>query len=137
MESLGDGYFSASLSDTTNQIEEILNESREKTGLMIYWKHGHNIFMFFYPGDQMYRVEMRRLRRELRKQDGNVLEIVAGEPLQVGCDTLYPIEVKMSGLPCAPYLLLREDGMIEHLDYTPYFVRTIQKRDEILQWLNE
>ena len=83
------------LQDAIAQIVEILQASPEEKGLMIYWVHGLNAFMFFYPGDENYRVEMERLRRELRKSNGNVSEIVAGEPLQVGSHTLYPIDVRM------------------------------------------
>lgn len=51
-------------------------------------------------------------------------------------DTLYPIDVKFLGHHCYPYVLLRQDGMMDHSEFTPYFVRTIEKRDAILQWLN-
>jgi hypothetical protein len=93
---------SVSLEDATAQILSILQASREKNGLMIYWVHGLNVFMFFYPGDRNYKVEMKRLRRELRKPNGNVSEIVAGEPLKVGSNTLYPIDVRMTGRACYP-----------------------------------
>jgi hypothetical protein len=134
MELLGDGY--VSVTDTTNQIVTILRDCRHVNGLMIYWVHAHNRFEFHLPGDQKYNVEMKYLRNELRDPNGNVLEIVAGEPLQVGFDTLYPIDVKFLSHPCYPYVLLRQDGMMDHSEFTPYFVRTIEKRDAILQWLN-
>jgi hypothetical protein len=104
---------------------------------MIYWVHGLNIFMFLYPGDRNYRVEMRRLKRELREQNSNVSEIVGGEPLHVGQHILYPIDVRMPGFPCYPYFLLRQDGQFDHSNYTPYLFRTMEKRDELLQWLNQ
>lgn len=126
-----------SLTDATNQILGILEAGQDQNGLMIYWVHGRNIFMFLYPGDKNYRVEMKRLRRELRKQDGNVSEIVGGEPLQVGSHILYPIDVRMPGRPCYPYFLLRQDGWFDHSLYTPYLFRTMEKRDELLQWLNQ
>ena len=128
---------SVSLPDATNQILGMLEAGQDQNGLMIYWVHGLNIFMFLYPGDQNYRVEMRRLRRELHKLDGNASEIVAGEPLQVGSHILYPIDVRMPGRPCYPYFLLRQDGQFDHSNYTPYLFRTAEKRDELLQWLNQ
>jgi hypothetical protein len=126
---------SVSLEDATAQILSILQASRENNGLMIYWVHGLNVFMFLYPGDRNYKVEMKRLRRELRKPNGNVSEIVAGEPLKVGSNTLYPIDVRMTGRACYPYFLLRQDGYFDHSGFTPYLLRTAEKRDAILQWL--
>jgi len=124
------------LEDAVAQIVAIQQSSLEEKGLMIYWVHGLNAFMFFYPGDKNYRVEMKRLRRELRKTNGNVSEIVAGEPLQVGSHTFYPIDVRMPRRPCFPYMLLRQEGLFDHSDFTPYLLRTAEKRDAILAWLN-
>ena len=125
------------LQNAIAQIVDILQVSPEEKGLMIYWVHGLNVFMFFYSGDENYRVEMKRLRRELRKENGNVSEIVAGEPLQVGSTTLYPIDVRMPRRPCFPYMLLRQEGLFDHSDFTPYLLRTAEKRDAILAWLNQ
>lgn len=36
---------------------------------------------------------------------------------------------------CFPYSLLRRRGLIDGADYTPYFFRSIKKRDEIITWL--
>ena len=52
------------LEDAVAQIVAIQQSSLEEKGLMIYWVHGLNAFMFFYPGDKNYRVEMKRMRRE-------------------------------------------------------------------------
>ena len=135
MELLGNGYASINLPAAKGQILRAVESGQNKSGLMIFWVHGKNQFMYHYPEDRNFRVEMRRLRKELRDPTGNVSEIVAGEPLHVNQHILYPINVKMPGHPCYPYVLLRQDQMFDHSDYTPYLFRTREKRDEFLSWL--
>ena len=63
---------------------------------------------------------------------GGVSDIRPGEVFVFEGVKLWPMDVFFVGAPCHPYMLLRENGLVDDADYTPYFFVSRKKRDSAL-----
>jgi hypothetical protein len=63
---------------------------------------------------------------------GHISDIRAGKVFVFEGRELWPLDVFFVGSPCHPYSLLRQNGLIDDADFTPYFFTSKDKRDQAL-----
>lgn len=128
-DNMSDNYI---LADLIRQITFALEEG----GCFVYWHHNVKSFNFLMAIDtDEYHHELKQLRKQFR--DGRVTSVTAGDDHIVGDTTLHTMEVDFINQPCYPYMLLRERGLIDDTDHTPYFFTSARSRDNAIEYITK
>ena len=105
-----------SLDNLTNKIRGCLADNTA----MVYWQQHEETFRYLNMEDNTrFKGKLTNLRTQLR--NGIITSVSVGHDLVIGGTILHTMEVKFSTSKCVPYMLLRQEGNVEHVDITPYF----------------
>ena len=116
-------------------VEQIITGANDGAKV-IYWHHGAGAFTWLRGSDQeAFRVEVKNLKRALRR--GDIVNIGAGEPLQLNGKTFYPLEIEIEGSSCFAYFLIRQRGAFDDSINTPYLFMSESTRDGTIAYLNK
>ena len=126
-----EGTVTASAEDLSGQISDCLADRAS----MIYFLHHTGRFHYFKLEDQqLYQTELLNIRRQLRS--GVIEEVKAGDDFVHGNVRLYPMLVKFQ-TECPAHFLLQKRGLIDDLDYTPYYFKGQNARNKALAFITK
>ncbi len=109
---------------------------REKNAAMIYWHHQQKIWTYLLDCDaKVIKQEMEILIMQMKT--GKIVRVNRGLVVDVKGTLLYPVEFEVKHVQCPAYFLVAKKGLIDHLHMTPYFFRSENKRDEIIDYINK
>ena len=119
-----------------DSLEANIEHAIDNKAALIFWHHSAQRFTYFCSEDKdQYCQEMRNLRSGVR--NGQVKKVKKGASLTVGQSSLFTMEVEFKDNPCHAWFLLQQNGLIEDADFTPYFFKSEQKRDELVSYLQK
>lgn len=120
---------------TLQELQRQIAHRLEQGAAMIYYQHRLQAFDWLTVEDQHgFKRELKSIRAQLR-EGVSITEVIAAEPLVINGTTLYTMLLKCD-VPCHPYSLLRERGMLDDADYTPYFFTSENTRDGAVRYIN-
>ena len=106
-----------------NSLDNVTNEIRgclAGNAAMVFWQHHEETFRYLTTEDNTrFKGELVNLRTQLRK--GIINSVSAGPHLVIDGKILQTMEVKFATAKCIPHMLLRKEGIFEHMDITPHF----------------
>ena len=116
--------------------EASLVDAISNNAVLIYYNHSVQHFMYYIGSDkEHFHEELKTVRRNIRAR--YITAVSVGETLNVGGTDLFPLELRIDAHPCYEYMLLRRRGLIDDAEITPYFFRSVNKRDEVITWLKK
>lgn len=120
---------------TLEEYEHQIAHRLEQGAAMIFYQHRLEQFDWMTAEDQpQFKRELRLIRRQLR-EGVSITEVIAAEPLIINGTTLYTMLLKCD-VACHPYSLLRQRGMLDDADYTPYFFTSEKTRNGAVRYIN-
>jgi hypothetical protein len=119
-----------------DSLEQSLANAIENDAALIYYHHGLETFTYLIASDKAkFQEELKNLKRNIRSH--LISEISAGKTININGTDLFPMDLRINNQPCFAYMMLKKQGRMDDADDTPYFFRSQQKRDEIIQYLME
>ena len=124
-----------SIALSLDELELNINEALDNNGILIYYHQLLNNMMYLIREDQeKYHQELKNLRRCLR--DGRVNAVIAGDSITVRGRELHTMLVAITDTECGAYFLLHRTGLVDDMDYTPYFFTSETSRDNAIAYIN-
>ena len=122
--------------NSLENIEKELKKCLADKAVFIYWNHLIDNFDYLKMGDDtIYKVELVNLRKQLCS--GRIESVSKGEILVIDGTVLETMEVKFARTPCVAHMLLRRQGLVDHLEITPYLFKSKGGRDKALKYITK